>query len=115
MDLVRVFVYTSRKTAQDIVSTRSLRAGPSRVLYVSAASFATGAEAAAALSIKDQPVELRCAIELDKRDLKGPTRAHPLYGTDGSILRPGYGPEYRCNFSSLPLEGKLEWESLGIP
>src|SRR5579864_1063998 len=115
MDTLPLFFYTSRQIAQDICSSLSLRAGPSRVIYLSSTRCETGADAAASLSIKDRPVELRCALEIDRSDVTGPSRAHPIFGPDGVILRPGGGVEYRYKRPALPLDNTPEWEPLGIP
>ena len=115
MERLRLYFYASREIAQDVASTLSLRAGPSGVICLSGDSCTTGAEAAATLSIKDRPVELRCEIEVERSAVEGPTRVHPLFGTDGLMLRPGGGSEYRYKWPILTLESAPEWKSLGIP
>ncbi len=115
MDTVPLFFYASRFIAQDICSSRSLRAGPSGFIHFSSESWESGAQAAASLSVKDHPVEVRCVVEVERTKLLGPKPARPIRGPDGTILRVGGGREFRYKGPRLSLERVPEWKHLGIP
>ena len=115
MPKLSLFFYTSRQIAQDVCSSLSLRAGASQHISLTSKRSEVGAEAAAFLSIKDRPVEVRCSVEVDVSLLRGPSQTHPLYGVDGIMLRPGGWEEYLCSASFLSLKCAPEWQALEIP
>jgi len=85
------------------------------VIYLTPDNLESGAEAAAALSVKGHAVEVRCEVEVESTDLTGPVAALPLFGPDGDILRPGGGREYVCKGPTLHLKHAPQWKHLTIP
>lgn len=112
---LRLYHYTSRQGAQDIVASNSLRAGPSRVIYLTTDMCDTGSAAAATLAIHGKPVEVRCEVKANPQHLRGPFRVETIFGSDGTLLRPGGGVEYKYLQVSLDLEGQPQWELLRSP
>jgi hypothetical protein len=90
-------------------------AGPSRSIPLSAECWEEGATAAANLAISVEPVEFRCEIEIDARQVHGPSPAQALYAADGTLLRPGGGLTYAYKSEVLNFDAPPQWVGLKSP
>lgn len=116
VETLQLYFYTSRESAQDISCSLSIQPGPSSAVSLSPNFCRSGTHAAARLAIDNEPVEYRCAIEVDRNRIHGPIRVQAIFGINGILLRPGGGAEYTYEKNQiLTLDSPPRWEALEGP
>jgi hypothetical protein len=106
--------YTSRQSAQDIISAGLIIPGPSGRIYLTEKLYVIGYEAANELSILNRPIEMAC--EIPDSLVAGPMpprRVRPLRDSSGNIIRRGGGLE--VSTTQAIDARRLQWISLREP